>query len=180
VAVSYTAEVIGDKKWLATLAKLSPEKHAEILVESMLDSAKIVLENARRKQIIPGGRIRSGGGFTDRTPHPKRLTSRSGVLRDSISFEWHRRPFSIDVGTDKKYGAVHELGYSGPVTIKEHQRRITQAFGKKISPQSITVHAHSRIKVTYPKRPFLEPAIKAESKNFPKIFLHHWRRLAGV
>jgi phage gpG-like protein len=174
-----TVEVEGIEELQAALRKLSPEQNRNIMRESLLDCAAIIIENAKTKQIIRGGRgialgPRGGRRLVDKAPDPKRLTSRSGRLRDSIS--WNLGRTYIDVGSDVKYARVHELGYSGPVSIKEHKRTITQAFGRKIKPTEVTVHAHSRVKVNYPKRPFLTPAIQATEGRFPGIFKRNWIR----
>lgn len=150
MAVRVVAEVEGMKPLLAMLKKLSPEKSSEILVRSLLECAHLVAENAKREQIIRGGRFnvpgpRGGKNLQDRPPHPSKLTSRSGRLRDSISPRWHRKPWSIDVGTDVVYGRVHEEG---------------------IPP--------------FPKRAYLEPAVEATERRFPDIFMRNWRRVARV
>jgi phage gpG-like protein len=45
-----------------------------------------------------------------RGPRPHRLGVVTGRLINSISPDWRGRPWAIAVGTDVKYGKVHELG----------------------------------------------------------------------
>lgn len=164
--------VVGGEEVRRMLRRLSPAQNQAIFRKSLTDCARLVASNARTKQIMGGGQKAKGVQIK---PHPTRLTSRTGTLRRSISTNWYRKPEAIDIGSDLKYGAVHEHGYSGPVTIKEHTRKIRQAFGRRITPREVTVHAHSRIKVTYPRRPFLEPAVDDEGNRFPAIFVEHIR-----
>lgn len=58
------------------------------------------------------------------------------------------------VGTNTEYAPVHQFGFAGMVFVPAHSRRITQAFGKKIPPQTVQVTGHQR-KMTVIARPFL-------------------------
>lgn len=150
MAVKVVADISGMKPLLAKLKKLSPKENRQILVRSLTDCAELVVENAKREQIIRGGRVagtgpRGGKVMSDKPPHPSRLTSRTGRLRDSISINLQPLPGAIEVGASVVYARVHELG---------------------IPP--------------YPKRAFLEPAVKATERRFPEIFMANWRRIAGV
>lgn len=97
------------------------------------------------------------------------LNARTGTLRRSIAVTVDEQPGHIigHVGTVVKYGAVHELGFSGQVSVKEHLRR-TKAQkkralkGKQQGPAeqgSISVRAHSRT-VNFPERSFLRTALE--------------------
>lgn len=58
------------------------------------------------------------------------------------------------VGTNLKYAAVHE--YGGTVEVPEHERTITQVFGRPISPRTIAVQAHT---AHFPERSFLRSTL---------------------
>jgi phage gpG-like protein len=79
---------------------------------------------------------------------------KSGRLKNSIvaALTGDR---TLQVGTNVKYAAIHQLGFSGTVQIPEHIRRVTRAFGRRLkTPTYATVRghpAHMRI----PARPFL-------------------------
>jgi hypothetical protein len=63
------------------------------------------------------------------------------------------------VSTNVSYAAAHEDGYSGTVTVKEHLRTITQAFGKQLKePVTSTVRSHS-MKMNLKERSFLRSAL---------------------
>jgi phage gpG-like protein len=63
------------------------------------------------------------------------------------------------VSTNVSYGKAHEYGYSGTVTVKEHLRTITQAWGKQLKePVTSTVRSHS-MKMNLPERSFLRSAL---------------------
>ncbi len=57
-----------------------------------------------------------------------------------------------------KYAAFWEYGFSGAVSVKQHLRTITQAFGREIAPETINVSAHSR-NINQAARPFIHPAL---------------------
>jgi phage gpG-like protein len=173
-------EVTGIKQISGMLKDLSPDESQEIVVKSLQDCAKLVQINAVNKQIMGGGaKAVSRGRGVQIKPHPTRLTSRTGTLRRSISINQQRVPAWIDIGTDLKYGAVHELGFKGNVFISGHYREITQAFGRRIKPTEVAVRSHVR-SVNIPKRPFLKPALEEVEDRFPAIFMKHWRRVANV
>lgn len=94
------------------------------------------------------------------------LKNRTGHLRNSVTHAVAEDATGVTgrvgifAGPTIAYGAVHEFGWSGPVTIREHVRTIKQAFGKPIAPVQATVHAYSRRSVTFPERSFLRAALE--------------------
>jgi len=65
----------------------------------------------------------------------------------------------LTVGTNVKYARIHQLGgkLDKNVTVKQHYRYITQAFGKDIEGRKVLVKQHQRKMDTYiPARPFLK------------------------
>jgi len=89
------------------------------------------------------------------------LKRRTGTLSRSINDRVAETPNEVtgSVGTNVAYAAFHEYGYDGTEQVKQHLREIKQAFGREISPRSVTVSAHSR-KVNYPARSFLRSALR--------------------
>lgn len=64
----------------------------------------------------------------------------------------------LRVGTNVKYGAIHQLGarIRGNLTIRQHYRYITQVFGKPIPGRKVLVRQHQRnVDMYIPARPFL-------------------------
>jgi hypothetical protein len=62
-------------------------------------------------------------------------------------------------GPTVKYARAHEYGFSGTVTVKEHLRLQTMAFGRPMEPRQVTVKAHS-MKMNLPERSFLRSALR--------------------
>lgn len=65
---------------------------------------------------------------------------------------------AVRVGTNVDYAAAHNFGVDEQITqqVREHVRRITQAFGKPIALQEVTVKPHSRkVHMKLPARPFM-------------------------
>lgn len=91
------------------------------------------------------------------------LNVRTGRLRRSINYRVEQQPQQVTgiVGTNVEYAGVHEFGFSGTVTIREHLRRTK-------SGRMATVRAHSAVR-NLPARSFLrsslrdlQPEIRAE------------------
>jgi len=67
-------------------------------------------------------------------------------------------------GSKVPYAAVHEFGYTGVQQVEAHTRRITQAFGEPIEPQTVQVSAHRR-PMSIPERPHLRPGLNAAAPD---------------
>jgi len=92
------------------------------------------------------------------------LGNPTGRLRRSIAAASLLTDRSVEVGgivgTNVKYAAVHEYGFSGTVTVRDHMRQIKKAFGRPLkSPHAIHVSAHGR-RVNLPERSFLRSALR--------------------
>ncbi len=65
---------------------------------------------------------------------------------------------SVRVGTNVAYGPAHNFGVDKEISqqVRQHVRRITQAFGKPIDPREVTVSSHSRkFHMELPAREFM-------------------------
>jgi phage gpG-like protein len=63
------------------------------------------------------------------------------------------------VGTNVEYGAFWEYGFTGQISVKAHQRKMTQAFGRPLrSPVTASVRGFSRT-VNVAPRSFLRSAL---------------------
>lgn len=89
------------------------------------------------------------------------LHVRTGTLRRSINNKvvTNAAGTSGSVGTNVKYGRVHEYGFNGAVSVKGHLRTIKQAFGKSIAPTQVEVSGFTR-NMRVPERSFLRSALK--------------------
>lgn len=88
------------------------------------------------------------------------LNVRSGRLRRSITMRMDDQGdmFQARVGTNVAYGRYWEKGFQGVQQVREHLRKVTQAWGRPITPTTATVHTHSR-NVDVKARPFLTPSL---------------------
>lgn len=85
----------------------------------------------------------------------------TGTLRRSINYKIDERPGQIGavVGTPVVYAGVHEFGFHGVVTVKEHLRLQKMAWGRLMKePKMVTVSTHS-MKMNLPERSFLRSAL---------------------
>lgn len=89
------------------------------------------------------------------------LKVRTGTLRrsiDQIVTDNDTQVVGI-VSTNVKYGRIHEYGFSGTVTVREHLRLQKKAWGKPITPREVTVRSHTA-KMNLPERSFLRSALR--------------------
>ncbi|WP_404711746.1 HK97 gp10 family phage protein [Sphingomonas sp. MMS24-J13] len=88
------------------------------------------------------------------------LQTRSGRLQRSIRpvIESDGGRITATVTADAPYAAAHEFGFHGTVSVRQHLRRIRQAFGRPIAEKSITVRAHA-MRMNLPERSFLRSAL---------------------
>ena len=96
------------------------------------------------------------------------LNVRTSTLRRSIDQAVYQDGAQIRgvVGTNVEYARVHEYGFSGTVTVKEHLRLIKKAFGKDLkAPKEVLVRTHSA-QVRLPERSFLRSALSEMEPQF--------------
>lgn len=88
--------------------------------------------------------------------------AQQGESREMI-FDTEMKDGTLEMifGSSVPYAGVHEDGFVGEVSIPEHSRRITQAFGRQIEPKTVNVSAHSK-KMNIQPRPYLAPALESE------------------
>lgn len=106
------------------------------------------------------------------------LKNRTGTLRRKINYRISESAEEVagSVGVELAYGAVHEYGFDGVVTVKEHLRTITQAFGRSIAPTTFTMPAHQR-HMKLPERSYLRSSL---AENAPSIRDQLAAAVAGV
>lgn len=89
------------------------------------------------------------------------LNVRTGRLRRSITqrIEASADEISGIVGTNVDYAAIHEYGFKGAVSVKQHLRLVKEAFGRPLkSPVWSTVSTHTK-NASMPERSFLRSAL---------------------
>ncbi|CAJ6333803.1 Mu-like prophage protein gpG [Burkholderia pseudomallei] len=89
------------------------------------------------------------------------LNVRTGRLRRSVNQAVTTTDTTIIgvVSTPVEYAPPNEYGFRGVVTVKEHLRQVTQAFGKPLTtPVTATVREHP-MKMNLPERSFLRTAL---------------------
>lgn len=121
-----------------------------------------LLENSVRQNFRDGGR-------PDAWPASKRADGQAAYgnesgqtlvdtarLMNSIVGEGFKD--KVTVGTNVEYAAAHNFGIDKEIEqqVREHVRRISQAFGKPIEMKAVTVKAHGRkIHMQLPAREFM-------------------------
>ena len=90
------------------------------------------------------------------------LHVRTGRGRASVTKSMAQRigmEYMVKVGSSVFYMAIHEEGGTFTQSVPAHSRKISKAFGRDIDPIVVRVRAHTRT-VTFPRRQWLEPAIR--------------------
>lgn len=149
-------EVIG-KEVLGAMADFY-QKARNPLLEGLLKTSDKFIKSAEgrsKKEFLTG-------------PRPEKLGVKTGRLRSSIHGKATRDGANIEavLGTNVKYAARWELGFTGTETVKAHHRFIKKAFGKSLSsPVLANIGSFSR-KVDSKAKPFLSPAVSLELPQF--------------
>lgn len=96
----------------------------------------------------------------------------TGRLRRSITHKVTESTGEVRgiVGTNVEYAGVHEYGFQGQVTVREHLRRTK-------SGNSAVVHAHARA-VNLPERSFLRSALREMRPRIDEAFQAAAREVA--
>ncbi len=82
--------------------------------------------------------------------------SDTNILRNSIAVKMQNNV--ITAGTPVIYGRIHQFGgrINKTVNVKEHERKITQAYGRRIRQRIVNVASHRRhMDTVIEERPFL-------------------------
>ena len=159
----------------AALERIDPGENKRILRDGFIAAANEIQADAAKHQIKRRGK--------NAPPIPKHLTSRHGGagLVGSIRVNHGPLPFAIEVGTDRGYGPTHEFGgrVSFPSSrVSAHTRRM--AFGRRVKPFTVPAHTRSAYSASYPRRPFLKPALDKIAPRFGDIFLREWKKAARL
>jgi len=151
VAIKYTIKDLEAKAALKGVARRlsKPEK--------ALKECGLVLLRSIAKNFKAGGRPvrwrRSGRALAE---GGKTLVD-TARLKNSIAMRVLGK--LLTVGSNVKYARIHQLGgkLDKNVSVKQHYRYITQAFGKDIEGRKVLVRQHQRKQDAYiPARPFLK------------------------
>ena len=118
--------VIGQKEVVATLGRVSGEVRRR--VRTAIGRLTLRLERRIKEQKLSGQVLRV----------------RTGTLRRSVSSVVVSNPAVVvgTVSTNVEYARVHEFGFDGTVTVREHMRTVKQAFGRPLkTPKTVRVTA---------------------------------------
>jgi phage gpG-like protein len=137
--------LVGDDLVKARFEKLGPESHSRVARE--VQRLTINLQSKVVNEKLSG----------------QVLKNRTGTLRRSITQKVEDTGDRITgiVGADMntaRYAAAHEYGFTGTVNVREHARRITQVFGRPVTPHEIIVGAHS-MRMNLPERSYLRSSL---------------------
>jgi phage gpG-like protein len=86
----------------------------------------------------------------------------SGNLRASINQRLEDTGQSIvgSVGTNLVYARPHEMGFDGEVSIKEHLRTVTMAWGRELKEPVVCIVSAHQAHMHMPERSFLRSALE--------------------
>ncbi len=135
-----TFEIIGAREAAARLKEITPA------IRAKLKAAMIALGYQL------AGRVQSN------RLSGQSLHARTSTLRRSIKSRVEESGTKMTgvVYTNVVYAPIHEFGFRGGVTVKEHLRRVKMAWGKPITERAVPVRAHTR-QMNMPQRAFMQP-----------------------
>lgn len=95
----------------------------------------------------------------------------TGNLINSIRYQLFQRGDikGVEVGSfGVPYASVHEFGFRGVQSVREHTRTVTQAFGRSIPPRTAQVRSFSRT-MHIRARPYMKPALRQHKNRITDI-----------
>lgn len=132
--IAVTGRVIGDKAVIARINSIAPRVREGITREMLrivIDLQGYVVKNKLSGQLLK----RRTGTLAASMQH-KVVSTTNGVTGVVGS--------RVNAGAPLKYARVLEDGFDGTVTVREHLRMMTQAFGRDVqNPRKITVGTHT-------------------------------------
>jgi hypothetical protein len=132
--IQITGTVTGDKKVVARLSAL-PANVRQNLTEAML-RITIDLQSHVAKNKLSGQLLRRRTGTLAAS-----IQHKVNSTADSVTGVVGSR---INEAAPLKYAPPLEDGFDGEVTVREHLRQMTTAFGRAVKePRKITVRSHS-------------------------------------
>jgi hypothetical protein len=133
--IEVTAVVTGDKATAAHLSALPANVRKELttaMLRITIDLQSYVVRNKLSGQLLK----RRTGTLAASIQHRVDSARADGVYGVVGS--------RINEGHPLKYAGPLEDGFEGDVTVKEHLRQMTKAWGREVkNPRKITVHAHT-------------------------------------
>lgn len=154
--MTINGNVSGDRQVVVNLGRVEPAVRAELVKATGRITLKLMRESVQNK--LSGQALKRRTGTLARSVTQSPRTYEAGLLIigtvgvSDIKGQGGREPV--------KYGRMHEYGFSGTVSVKEHLRTVKQAFGKSLkTPVRATVKAHSA-KLNLPERSFLRSALR--------------------
>lgn len=144
-----TGKVVGDETLILRLNTMGPRLRERLKVAVTREA--VALTRYVKEQKLSGQVLRN----------------RTGTLRRKINYVVNEgvNDVTATVGVKLAYAGIHEYGFDGTETVREHLRTITQAFGRTISPVQVTVREFSR-HMHMPARSFLRSSLQ---ENAPAI-----------
>lgn len=137
------------------LRKASPKMFRAVSRRSISEFMRNAGIGAGPRSATDGGPLRIVSGRLARSLRGARTRGTAESVR---RIEIRRRRATLEFGTSVPYGAVHEYGFLGTVSVRAHQR------GGK------SVRSHQR-RMNIPKRAYLEPAGARAIDEINRIWL---------
>jgi hypothetical protein len=154
--MSIDGTVSGDREVVARLQRLPGSIRAELVPAMGRITLKLMRTSVQDK--LSGQVLKRKTGTLARavTQSPRTYETPDSVVGSvgiaNITGERGRAPV--------KYGRIHEFGFTGTVTVREHLRTIKQAFGRSLAtPVQQRVREHSARR-NLPARSFLRSALR--------------------
>jgi phage gpG-like protein len=139
-------EIIGDREAILKFKNFTPKLRLQIIQSTQRNTAMMIKYVMEEKL--------SGQVLKNRTGTGRRSINSGGELAyDEGDYIYGK------VGTNKRYMLAHEYGFQGTVTVKEHTRMQTMAWGKPMDPKEVTVLSHP-MEMNIPERSFLRSSLE--------------------
>lgn len=138
-----TWKVTGEQQVITTLRDITPSVKSKLV--NCMNRIAIDLQGQVVKNKLSGQLLNRRTGTLASSIQPKVVVTTAGVTGIVGS--------RVNESMPLKYAHIHEYGFNGTVTVKQHLRMMTTAFGRPVKePRQITISPHTAVRNVREKR----------------------------
>lgn len=154
---------------LETVIQMRPDLGAALQGLKPAVMGRAIARGMQRGGLLIAGRIQAQR-LSGKGPFPaaqKKLGVRTGRLRQSVRATHPQikgNEVTISIGSNVRYAAAHEFGFSGTVAVKRHEVTMTKLFGRQLQEPLRFSRLASQRKMRVPERAPFRTGIKDNLK----------------
>lgn len=151
-----TWKVTGEQQVITMLRDITPSVKDKLV--NCMNRITIDLQSQVVKTKLSGQVLKRRTGTLAASIQPKVVVTTVGVTGVVGS--------RVNESMPLKYAHIHEYGFTGTVTVKQHLRMMTTAFGRPVKdPHQITISQHSAVR-NVPEKRYLRGTLEENRERY--------------